>query len=113
MSGDRRRLLIMDGHSSHITGNLIALCIEKDIDLLILPSYCSHLLQPLDVGVCGPIKRYHTFEVDRYSRAGIKLIQRAEWVELFQRIRAKALIPSNIKAGWRGAGPPSHHLLHK
>ncbi|KAI0991856.1 hypothetical protein K3495_g16331, partial [Podosphaera aphanis] len=50
-SGDRPRLLIMDGHSSHISGDLIALCIEKDIDLLILPPHCSHLLQPLDVGV--------------------------------------------------------------
>jgi DDE superfamily endonuclease/Tc5 transposase DNA-binding domain/helix-turn-helix, Psq domain len=104
VSGDRPRLLIMDGHSSHITGDLIALCIEKDIDLLILPPHCSHLLQPLDVGVYGPMKRYHALEVDRYSRVGVKRIQRAEWVELFQRIRAKALIPSNIKAGWRGAG---------
>jgi hypothetical protein len=67
-SGDRPRLLIMDGHSGHITGDLIALCLEKDINLLILPPHCSHLLQPLDVRVYGPIKRYHASEVDRYTR---------------------------------------------
>ncbi|APA09152.1 hypothetical protein sscle_04g039220 [Sclerotinia sclerotiorum 1980 UF-70] len=50
------------------------------------------------------MKRYHALEVDRYSRAGVKRIQRAEWVELFQNIRKKALNSSNIKAGWRGAG---------
>jgi hypothetical protein len=44
----------MDGHSRHITSDMIALCMENDIDLLILPPYCSHLLQPLDVGVYGP-----------------------------------------------------------
>ncbi|RAL60151.1 hypothetical protein DID88_000776 [Monilinia fructigena] len=90
VSGDRPRLLIMDGHSSHITGSFIAFCIEKDIDLLILPPHCSHLLQPLDIEVYGPMKRYHALEVDRYSRAGVKRIQRAEWVELFQNIRKKS-----------------------
>ncbi|RAL58500.1 hypothetical protein DID88_004004 [Monilinia fructigena] len=70
VSGDRPRLLIMDGHSSHITGSFIAFCIEKDIDLLILPPHCSHLLQPLDIAVYGPMKRYHALEVDRYFRAG-------------------------------------------
>ncbi|APA09253.1 predicted protein [Sclerotinia sclerotiorum 1980 UF-70] len=31
-------------------------------------------------------------------------IQRVEWVELFQKIRTKALNSSNIKANWKGAG---------
>ena len=98
VSHDRPRLLIIGGHSSHITGDLIALCIEKDIDLFILPLHCSYFLQPLDVGVYGPIKRYHAFEVDRYSRAGIRRIQRVGWLELFQRIMPKAFTTSNIKA---------------
>ena len=94
----------MDGHSSHITGDMIALCMGSGIDLLILPPHCSHLLQPLDVGVYGPLKRYHAQEVDRYTRAGIQRIQRAEWVELLTRIREKALTPQNIQSGWKGAG---------
>ncbi|APA05659.1 hypothetical protein sscle_01g004290 [Sclerotinia sclerotiorum 1980 UF-70] len=64
VSGDRPRLLIMDGHSNHITGSFIAFCIEKEIDLLILPPHCSHLLQLLDIAVYGPMKRYHALEVD-------------------------------------------------
>lgn len=94
----------MDGHPCHITGDMIAFCMENGIDLLILPPHCSHLLQPLDVGVYGPMKKYHALEVDRYTRAGIHRIQRAEWIELFQQIRAKALTPQNIQSGWRGAG---------
>jgi len=104
VAGDLPRLLIMDGHSSHITGNLIALCIENNIDILILPPHCSHLLQPLDVGVYGPLKRYHAKEVDRYSRVGTTRFQRIEWLELYMRIRIEALSTSNILGGWRGAG---------
>jgi hypothetical protein len=60
-------MLIMDGHSSHITGDLIALCITKDINLLILPPHCSHLVQPLDVRVYGLLKQFHAEEVDQYT----------------------------------------------
>lgn len=76
-AGNQPRLLIIDSHPSHITSDIIALYIQKNIDLLILPPHCSHLLQPLDVGVYGPLKRYHAQEVDRYTQAGITRIQRA------------------------------------
>lgn len=103
-SGDKPRLLIADGHSSHITGNMISLCIDNNIDLLILPPHCSHMLQPLDVGVFGPMKKYHALETDRLVRAGITRFHRVEWVTLYQRIRTKALSIENIRSGWRGAG---------
>ncbi|KFY29173.1 hypothetical protein V491_00149, partial [Pseudogymnoascus sp. VKM F-3775] len=103
-SRDKPRLLIMDGHASHITANMIAFCMENNIDLLILPPHCSHLLQPLDVGVFGPMKKYHAYETDRLLRAGINRFQRFEWVILYQLIRTKALSAENIRSGWRGAG---------
>jgi hypothetical protein len=56
----RRRLLIADGHGSHIRADFIAYCMEHNIDLLIMPPHCSHVLQPLDVGVFSAFKRYHT-----------------------------------------------------
>ncbi len=46
-----RRLLIADGHGSHIRADFIAYCMENEIDLLFMPAHCSHILQPLDVGV--------------------------------------------------------------
>jgi len=47
----RPMLLIMDGHGSHISIELIELARSKDIYLLCLPSHTTHVLQPLDVGV--------------------------------------------------------------
>lgn len=46
---EERRLLIMDGHSSHMTANVIAYAMDKAIDLLVLPVHTSHVLQPLDI----------------------------------------------------------------
>jgi hypothetical protein len=103
-SGNKPRLLIADGHSSHITGNMISLFIDNNIDLLILPPHCSHMLQPLDVGVFGPMKKYHGYETDKLVRAGITRFLRAEWVTLYQTIRTKALSADNIYSAWRGAG---------
>ncbi|KYG39556.1 hypothetical protein M433DRAFT_48760, partial [Acidomyces richmondensis BFW] len=56
VSPEERRLLIMDGHSSHITADFIAFCMDNAIDILILPPHCSHALQPLDVSVFSPTK---------------------------------------------------------
>ena len=94
----------MDGHGSHITGNVIAYCIDNSIDLLILPPHCSHILQPLDIGVFRQLKQFHSQEMDRYSYHTIGRIKRADWVQSLIRIRTKAFISSNIKSSWKGSG---------
>ena len=49
-----RYILIMEGHSSHVTLGFIAHCIAHTIDLMVLPAQSLpaqplHLTQPLDV----------------------------------------------------------------
>lgn len=83
---------------------MICLYIDNNIDLLILPPHCSHMLRPLDVRVFGLIKKYYTNETDRLIRARITRFLRAEWVTLYQTIRIKALSVNNIYSAWRGAG---------
>ena len=53
----RRRLLIANRHGSHIQGKFITHYMENGINLLIMPPHCSHILQPLDVGVFSACKR--------------------------------------------------------
>jgi hypothetical protein len=43
------RLLILDGHGSHVTLEFIEYCYQNKILLLIFPPYSTHTLQPLDV----------------------------------------------------------------
>lgn len=103
-AGNKRRLLIADGHGSHIRADFIAHCMENGIDLLIMPPHCSHLLQPLDVGVFSAFKRAHANETDAVSRHSSQRISRVEWMQMFIRARRKAITSANVLSGWRGAG---------
>lgn len=50
-------VLFVDGHKSHLSLPLIRMAKEKGVHLYCLPLHCTHVLQPLDVGVYGPIKQ--------------------------------------------------------
>jgi hypothetical protein len=98
------RLLICDGHDSHITAEFIAHCIDNDILLMILPPHSSHLTQPLDVGVFGPLKKHMAAEIEPLMRTGITRVQKVEWLTAFVAAHAKAVSAKNILGGFRGTG---------
>ncbi len=49
-------ILFVDGHHSHTGIDLILKSRKQGIHILCLPPHTTHILQPLDVGVYGPIK---------------------------------------------------------
>jgi hypothetical protein len=75
---DKRRLLLLDGHGSHLTARFIAFCLDKNIDLVCLPPHTSHLLQPLDVGLFSPLKRALSTEIKKLFRLDTRRIPRIE-----------------------------------
>jgi hypothetical protein len=50
------RILLCDGHGSHIDLDFLYECKLKKIHLIFLPPYSSHVLQPLNVGCFSPLK---------------------------------------------------------
>ena len=52
---NRRRLLIMDGHASHVNFQFLQACDERRISFIIFPPHSTHRLQPLDVGIFSPL----------------------------------------------------------
>ena len=100
----RKRLLICDGHDSHISAQFVRFCIDHNIVLLLLPPHSSHLLQPLDVGVFSPLKQAMSSQLRRLYAAEISRLQKAEWLENYAKARSIAITSNNIHAGWRGAG---------
>jgi DDE superfamily endonuclease/Tc5 transposase DNA-binding domain/helix-turn-helix, Psq domain len=111
---DRTRLLICDGHDSHISAKFVAHCIENNICLFLLLPHSSHILQPLDVGVFGPLKTVVSADLDRLIRVGVIRLEKAEWVESYIRARPNGLTETNIRAGWRHSGlvPTNRHKHH-
>ena len=78
--------------------------ITNDIVLMLLSSHTSHLMQPLDVGVFGPMKYAMSGFLDHLGRTGIAKIQKIEWLECFVKAREKSVRCSNIQGGWCGSG---------
>jgi hypothetical protein len=55
-------LLIMNGHSFHMTINVVQRACVVGLHLLTLPSHCSHAMQPLDMAIFKPFKgEFHMY----------------------------------------------------
>ena len=65
------RLLIVDGHASNISTEFIKFCNEKKIILLCLPPHTTHILEPLDVSVFGPLSREYRKQLEVVTRFNV------------------------------------------
>ena len=55
----RWKILLMDNHGSHETGDIIRLAYDNKILLYPLLAHLTHCMQPLDVGCFQPYKHWH------------------------------------------------------
>jgi hypothetical protein len=99
------RLLLWDGHSSHISTAAIKYCIEKKIIPLCLPPHTTHLLQPCDVGLFGPQATLYKNRIMLRSRPGaIGDVSKEVFLEVYCEIRPLALNQYNIESAWKKSG---------
>jgi hypothetical protein len=103
-SNSRHRLLILDGHESHHSADFEAYCKERKIITLCMPAHSSHLLQPLDVGCFGPLKKAYSREIEHLIRCSVTHISKTEFFPAFHAAFRAAMTEENIKGGFRGAG---------
>ena len=64
---DHPIMLLTDGHKSHLTLDVVDLCIQNKIILFCLPPHTTHALQPLDVAVFKSLKYYFSKTVRALS----------------------------------------------
>jgi hypothetical protein len=98
------RILILDGHGSHLTPEFIEHCKNNKIVLLCLPPHTFHMLQPLDVSVFSPLKHWFKRECDNRLRMGDIRISKANFLDIYNKTRPQALTEKNIRSGFRKAG---------
>jgi hypothetical protein len=114
-AGNRRRLLIVDGHSSHVNMAFINLAHKLRILLLILPPHSTHRLQPLDVGLFSPLARYYTNSLNElmYNSHGVVSMSKRLFLPFFRASWVKAFTPQNIASAWAKSGlfPFAPHLV--
>jgi hypothetical protein len=106
LAGRGRRLLIVDGHSSHINLQFIELCDQLRILLLILPPHSTHRLQPLDVSLFAPLARFYTNHLNSLlanSLGMVSMSKRSFW-SIFWPAWQEAFSSTNIRSGFTKTG---------
>jgi hypothetical protein len=95
-------LLILDGHSSHVTIEVVKRARAVGLHLLTLPSHYSHAMQPLDVALFKPFKGAFCVYRDAWTLnnrgRGTRKEVLASWTS---KALSGALTMSNIEAGFR------------
>jgi hypothetical protein len=69
---------------------------------LFIPAHSSPLLQPLDVGCFGPLKKAYGREIKHLVRCSITHIFKAEFLQAFYAAFKATFVESSIRGGFIG-----------
>jgi hypothetical protein len=98
----------MDGYLSYDTIEFCNYCSDNNIITLYMPPHLSHLLQPLDVGCFGPLKRAYSAQIKLFIYSWVNYIIKEDFLPAFKAAYDKAIIKDNIIGSFRGAGLVPH-----
>ena len=102
---DTQKLVLYDGHKSHIHPDIISWAKDHNITLFVLPPHTSHILQPLDVGCFGPLEKLYSQECQRFMLENRgKVITRHEVASVVCKVYSKALSVTNLVLSFRKTG---------
>lgn len=104
-SVDSPVLLLLDNHISHLASTVLDFCKQNGIVLVSFPPHTSHRLQPLDLSVYGPFKKYYYTACSDWmnSHPGMP-ISIYDIPVLAKEALTNAVTPRNIMSGFAKAG---------
>jgi hypothetical protein len=104
-SHDCWRMLILDGHGSHISLDFLWACKQNKVYLLFLPAHSSHVLQPLDLSVFSVVKRFYRQQIQALSYLDDAApVKKERFITAYYHARERAITERVIRAGWATAG---------
>jgi hypothetical protein len=79
------RLLILDGHGSHLTEEFLSYCLTHKIYVAVFPPHSTHSLQPLDVVCFKPLSSAYQKKLAEYTQRtqGLVPIKKGDFFLLF------------------------------
>jgi len=101
--GNAVRVLFIDGHQSHLTGQLQLHAFNANVKIIWILPYMSHLLQPLDQQPFATLKAQYSRVLKRYDPTGEQAIGRANFNLIWKEARDIAFTEDCIRSGWRRA----------
>ena len=99
-AGQGYRLLLVDGHYSHVNLSFFDYADKYSIIVLVLPPHSTHRLQPLDVGLFSPLSRAYS---NQHSDYFISMSKRL-FYGFFKRAWEASFTPDNVESAWRATG---------
>ena len=101
----RPLLLLLDGHSSHYTLDLVKTAAEHEVVIFCLPPHTTADSQPLDTSCFGPLKTFWSEACRKYlaSNPG-RVITKFPFSYLFSDAWCKGMSINNIVSGFRNTG---------
>lgn len=100
----RTRILIMDGHSSHYTPELLRYAKDNNIVILGYPPHCTHALQGLDVVCFACMKKAYQEAVSDFEKRMKRKFKKADFTGVFGKAFLEAFTPETIKAAFEKTG---------
>ena len=97
-------LLLLDNHESHISFECLEFAKQNGITVVSFPPHTTHKLQPLDVSVYGPLKRYYNAACDDWMVSNPCPMTVHDIVQVSTPAFVKAFTPANIIAGFQKTG---------
>ena len=100
------RLLIIDGHGSHVTKDFINYCDKHKILLMIYPPHATHTLQPLDVVCFKPLAQNYTNELDNRMQKtqGWLPVKKSDFFSLFWKAWVTTFTNKLIQKSFKATG---------
>jgi hypothetical protein len=100
------RLLILDGHGSHVTMDFIDYCYQNKILLIIYPPHSTHTLQPLDVVLFKPLSTAYTNQISAFIERcqGLTSMSKRDFLPLFLSAWETALKEETILRAFEATG---------
>lgn len=98
------RILIVDGHASHLNYSMLSWALEQNIHVICLPSKSTHILQPLDVGCFGLLQRRYEHNLGLWIIANpLGLVNKVVFLEILYKTREEVYTKETIQSAWRAA----------
>jgi hypothetical protein len=90
------RLLILDGHGSHLTPEFDLFCKEHSIITLCILLHSSHILQPCSVGFFAVLKRQYGKQIQGYIRNRVNHIDKYDFLQVYLTVCTESVSIANI-----------------
>jgi hypothetical protein len=101
-----KRLLLVDGHGSHVNRAFIDLALASGILVVVLPPHSTHRLQPLNVSVFRALAQAYSKALDDFiqNSYGFSSVTKRVFWQIFWLAWDEAVCDRNIISGFKKSG---------